>query len=902
MNITTVSVVSLLLTTFFHATAADNVKSAEQDTAEPPAGATPCKTAHAKDCEQAIERITVKGRYSNPISLNSQGVYTLNEQLIRDYRFGNGNLNDILAILPGVQFSEQHFAADQISNIKPGEISIAGAEGYQTGYFINGINNNSRLSTGNAIQDRNLLQDVSGHSQEMFLNTQLLDYVEVYDSNIPVEFGQFSGGVVKAQTRDAGTKPSWGLSYRTTKDGFIRFNDFYGPDFNGQDTLDTPSFKKHDVNLHFTTPVGQHGGLLTQFQTLRSSETKLQLGKLRPQTQHNHNILAKYHHRLDQHYLALTAFYAPYTGNYFDTYALNSDYRIKGGGTSLQTEWRYQAQWAEIETLASWRDSKNSKEAAPFWFSWRNATGKKWGDYNGSFSSNEGGFGSIDKTQQSYSIKQNYLFNTTHWLGATANSKLGGELSKQDTAFDRLTDAVLYNGAVLNPNIHCSGFTIDCISTQFKRPLAELEAELGRPLDFRRVEDIFLYQNNIQQTGQYFQTRQVSPQGKASAAITALSLYGEQQLAWRKLELVAGLRYDYNDFFKQHNAAPRLRGSYDLFANNKTMLVAGINRYYEADLLQYKLNEAMQPHHTQIRRVSRNQLLDWEASLLNRGYRSEYRDTRTPYSDELSVAVRQQLLGGTLEAKWLRRDNQQLISRQKGYNDAGEAIMYGINAGSSTYERYSLSWMARFAQQHIELNLSFASNTADRKSFDGSTTYRDGNGDSRLNFNYDDSELVFLQQLIPSTNNPNKLEAVNSLITRNDLLLEKQDFNRPIIANLGWGGQFNRWHLSLHARYTSSQEAMFATGQMLSVKEGSSLCMGCVPNQREYPVYRKEDRPAYWLLNASLRYELPLTAEHLLTFSLDAENILNGRTHQISQFATGTELGRRFWLGVAYNY
>lgn len=883
---------------------------AAEKTVTPPAAKTPDNpvTSDAdcsgtdKDCSP-LEHITVKGRYINPISYDARGSYTLDSNMIKDYHFGNGNLNDILGLLPGVQYSESSYAVDQVSNIKPSEVSLAGTEGHQSGYYIDGVNNNSRLSSGNAYADRNMIQDISGHSQETFINLHLLDQIEVYDSNIPAEYGQFSGGLVKVKTRNARQQPSWGLTYRRSSDSFTRYNHFYAPNFNGQDTVEAPVFTKEDIDVYFSTPVTDKSGILAQFQVLRSEETMLQLGKMRPQKQRNYNALVKYHHDLTEHdRLTVSLLYAPYTGNYFDLYALNSNYEITGGGYSLQTEWQHKASWVEIDSQLSWRRSENTKTAPDYWFSWRNVTGKTWGEYNNSESSAEGGYGDIEKIQQTYSVKQNYLLTPYALAGAIHTIKFGGELQHQQTSFDRLTDSIIYNGSVINPDIQCMGAHIDCAETQLFMPLTQLEELIGRPLNLNNYNDFMLYQANIMQTGQYFQTRQVAEKGKTEVSINALSLYAENQAEWRYVNLTVGLRYDYNNFFKQHNLAPRIRMAYDLFDNQQTVLVTGLNRYFEADVLQYKLNQAITPYQQHIRRVSRNQVLNWESSLINNGYRTVFTDTSTPYSDEVSLALRQQLFGGTLEGKWLKRYNRDSITRRKGFNSDGDAIQYATNDGASEYERYTLSWMARFENQHIELNISKASNTTSRKNFDGEVTYTDGNRNDVMNFSYDDSELVFLQYSRPSSSNPSEMVSTAKLVTRNDLSLEKQDFNRPYIANISWGAELGNWGVSAYARYNSSQDALYATGQMLSIKEASSICNGCSTNKREYPVYRKEQRPGFWLVSSSLRYNFAVTDSDIITLSFDVENIFNSRTYQISPAETGTEPGRRFWLGISYKH
>ena len=139
------------------------------------------------------------------------------------------------------------------------------------------------------------------------------------------------------------------------------------------------------------------------------------------------------------------------------------------------------------------------------------------------------------------------------------------------------------------------------------------------------------------------------------------------------------------------------------------------------------------------------------------------------------------MLGGTVELKWINRVNKDAINRIKGYNDDGEAILYAGNAGSSDYRRWSLSWMAQYQNQHVEFNISHASNKTSRKSFDGDTTIEESEdhlNTQTLNYSYDDKELVFLRE--DEHNEEGKLEANYTLVTRHDINLEQTNKGREV--------------------------------------------------------------------------------------------------------------------------
>lgn len=847
-----------------------------------------------------IERITIFGHAISHLSNDAQGYYVLDEKLIQDYSFGNGNLNELLAILPGVQFSEDTYSATQVSNIRPAEVSISGAQGYQTGYLIDGVSNNSKLSTGNAQADRNLIQDVSGHSQQSFINTKILGEVQVFDSNVPAQYGGFSGGLVIANTRDAKHKPEYGVNIRYTGDQLVEYHRLLAPDFDGSRTLGEASFSKLDINTYFTTPLTKTSGIVAQLQVLESSESFDQLGIFREQTQTNYNGLLKYHNQLTPNdHIEARLLYAPYEGNYFDVNALDSDYTITGGGTSFLFKWESSKSWAQIDSQFSWSRSENSKKAPNIWYVWRNLPGRDWGSYNSSSSSSAGGYGDIEKIQQDWSWQQNFLFNNVS-VGKTEHTfDAGYQLTQQTIEFNRLEDAILYNGAATSINIDCGSFVLDCIETSLNQPIEDIEASLGRSLNLLNSDDFLLFQNNIATTGQYFQTRQLSPKSESDAAIFSIAAYAEHNINIDNLDITYGLRYDFNDFFQNHNIAPRLRAEYLLA--DRYQFIVGANRYYDADLITYKLNEAIEPFISQVRSTSNNRPGQWLSAVVLSGPRYVYVDTETPFSDELTFTYRQPFLWGRVELKYLTRTNEDSISRSRSFNDLGESIWFAENNGSSQYERLSLVWTGQFGAHNIQLNLSKSTNQVDESTFDGETTVSVDNAqESTLNFNYDDSDLVFLRE---SIRNPDgSFNITNNLITRNDLALERQDANRPFVANLSWSMNWQAWSFSAHARYFGKQDVIYATNETDSLADADSICSGCVPSTSEYEVFTLTERPNFTLINASLRYHLTVKEKHHLTFSVDGQNILNARTHQVGPFTTGLELGRQIWLGISYDH
>ena len=852
--------------------------------------------------EQDLERITVIGQKLNPISSQSTGSYNLDKKLIEDYRFGNGNLNDILAILPGVQFSDDTRAEDQLTSIVPNEVSISGAKGHQSGYNIDGISNNSRLSTGNAQVDQNLRQDINVHSQASFINLALIDSIEVFDSNIPAKYGQFSGGLVNVTTKEPAQTPSYGFSYRTTGDNMSKQIHIIGPQNEAASRLYVPKFDKYEADAFYSGPITSNSGITLHAQILDSTEYLDQLGQVRAKGQKNGNFLVKYFHELSNNDdLSFTAVYAPFEGNYFEQHQRNSDYSTSGGGLSSRVEYTRDNKWGLLTSQLSFSDNSYEKRAPNQWLAWDNIKGKTWGNYYGGETSIEGGYGDIDKIEQRATLDIDAELLPWQWLGMDLMLTLGANLQHQAQEFNRLNDSIIYNGIIRNSDIDCGSYRIDCVETNLKLSIEQLEQQLGRPLDLTNFDDIQLYENNVIDAGQYFQNRQVSKAENTAVSVNYLALYSELNLQWAKHDITFGGRYEYNDFFKQHKIAPRFRWQWQL-VEDEAKINIGINRYYQANLTHYKLNQAITPAFNEYRRSYRSQLQNWLSSKTSQSHRYEYSNTKTPYSDEFSIDFQQQLFGGTLQLKWLNRKSKQIIAREQGFNDLDEPVLFGVNKGSSEHQRYTLAWMANYENFHVQFNLSKSSNKVDSDTFDGNFSYGEGTNYTGTD-NFSDQELVILRTLVPVTlagTTQTELVRKDYVITQHDLGYQQQDFNRPIIANLSLAGEFGNWELSSHFRYSGSQDAIYATGQTDTVSLEVNVCDGCTLTKKDFPVYRKYQRKKYWQADASIKYHIPVLDIGNLTLSADFKNIFNRRTYQIGPLATGTELGRRFWLGIRY--
>ena len=135
------------------------------------------------------------------------------------------NITDFLKVNPNVQFSQAQLSAGSQGEIKPSEISINGAQTFQNNFIVNGVSNNLLINPTDSTS--NQYNTFGTGSQAMAVNTDLLCELEVLDSNVSAEYGQFTGGVINAKTCAPQTeigKIHGTVTYDYTESDWARFN------------------------------------------------------------------------------------------------------------------------------------------------------------------------------------------------------------------------------------------------------------------------------------------------------------------------------------------------------------------------------------------------------------------------------------------------------------------------------------------------------------------------------------------------------------------------------------------------------------------------------------------------------------------------------------------------------
>lgn len=848
-----------------------------------------------------LERIEVFGRYIGLEAPEVVGRFYLDRTFIENAPKNNGDINELIALLPGVQISEDAYSIDSLQEIKAQEISISGAQAWQTGFFIDGMNYNSRQDPASASRSAASANDVEGGVQTMNVNSQMVSAITVYDNNIPAEFGNFSGGVVDVETLspfESAKQTTLKLGYRGTQSDWGSYHTIISED-SSDDNSETPQefnqeppvFEKNNYNLQLGHKFSQHHGVFVSFNYLDSIISDISLSQTKKQERRNINALFKYSYRdgwIDS--LDWSLIYAPYENHNFLKDTLNSDFKISGGATGTSVKLKHDFSSVYLSSEFNLSQSDNSREAPPHYYIWLQAKGKDWGRYADGNNSEtpvslEGGHGDLDKVQTTAAWKSKLVFNHFDLLGAEHSVYLGTDIEFERIQRDRDSDSYFYNAPLqystgfLTDGLNCSGYTLDCVELSFIKPLDELIVDLGGSFDLTNTDHLLAYSNNIATTPQYFQSRLVRPEEHISAELMRYAFFASDNIEFGRINATLSARVEYDDFFENLNISPRFSMGYDLFGDGNSKLIFGVNRYYDAGLLTYKIREQERPSYTQYRPIRDGYLQGWVNSASVADYKYRYSDIKTPYDDELVLGFKHATSSlGTFSLKFVKRKKHDQLAResQAVIEDDGFSYIQVNNAGYGESERFTFAWDLQLGRHSLWLNSSHTDNYSNVEDYDTAP------------------DQVPLEDLVSYE---------NRLMSKADLTLINTNFARPIRANLGWATDWSdSFTTSFTGSYSQGYETAVATGGYTDVGDVIEICQECEVSSNLVPTYVKSEVKSRFLVNMGLNWQPQIYGQHSLKISVDVSNLFDARTYAVKPNTSGIETGRQLWLGIDYGF
>ena len=743
----------------------------------------------------------------------------------------NANVTDLLKVLPGIQFGEADDSSLTGGEILPAEISISGGRVYDNNFLIDGLGNNSLINPMQTAVDGE--SSVPGHSQAMFLDTSLLKQVSVYRNNIPARYSGFTGGVVKMDTRDPGQQFSAELAYRTTRSDWTRFHidSEDKDDFEDSNDADQqPEFTKHYERILLDVPLTETMGMLLSYSRNESRIPLLLLGETENQYRRNENLFVKYLYRpSEQTRLTLSGNWAPYEGEYFLKNTLESDFTIDGGGLSLNAELVHQFPVAEITLQAGLQQSESSRSAPADLYSWALTELTPWGEIVGKKISMQGGYGDLEQEQDSVTLALHSEFEPFTLIGMEHNVQCGLSYEQVQAEYNRREEhSFFYYRA--NEDVVCEEQWPLCIGGS----------------QFAYYEKLY-------------------PEINADAEITLYDVYFEDAMLWGPLTFRPGLHYTHNDLNSNSDYAWRLALFYDVFQDKGTVLSFGLNRYYGKTLLTYSLYEERSGYELWRRSTKLEDDMTpfpWPEEPSYQKTADRFSQLNTPYVDEWSVGLEQELWGGMLSLSYVDRNGEDMLGLTVcDKDDEGMVYSEWNNNGESRHQEVALSWEREWKKHYLFVDVTWQDSESSNEDYD------------------DHLELEELEKLV--WYNGHTTARIN---------LPRSDYNREWSANLLYRATLPYgFSVSNTMRYRSGYEAITDTKDNYTLPDGERL-----------DIYAEVSRPSATTFDWSLDWEQEYWDLHRLIVSVDVLNVFNRKVYTSVDGVYKT--GRQVWLSMEYRF
>lgn len=783
------------------------------------------------------------------------GTSILSRESIEARQNGNGDVNQTLKILPHVFFSTKEGSAtsDDIQDLRPADISIAGSQPYENSFILDGIAANSRLDVMSSDSSNPAHYDkTSGASAEtLWVDSSLVDAVTVRDSNVSARYGGFTGGVVEIDTR-APRKDYGATIYRScTSDALVSFKiDPQTREALGSNVPNEPDYTKCRTGLSLDLPVNERLRLmvgasrqeaeLTYYKNANYGNAPFGLKS------ESRNLLLKAEADLPKSMTLTTQYsYTPYTQEYSRENMLNDLIVTQGGGKSGRIELKGRAGSANWKLTATHAASNSSRSSPGNLFTWPVTV--LGSGYCSSTNCVFGGFGDIAQTQKDTNLKGQW--SQPLWGGLFDGGFDFGYVAAHKQRFE---DNASYNtaaGTSVGALVVCSDGDPACMA--------------GKGV---------------------LTTKLLYPAYDITVDVRTRAAWAEYSRRFGDLNLRAGLRYDSESVLDNDNFAPRVSVSYDFPWVTATF---GANRYYHESFLGYAIQGATARTFTYRRTVSKvgstYKAGDWYLYSVSNGTIYDGIALKTPYSDELTLAFSRSLWGGQGRLKLISRDYEDQLTRSttteaRPYTKAdGTTGTYNVylptNGGETTYRGVSLEWGKSFGRHTV----TFSGNWGETKTnIDATNAYMAVSDTEEA-----DGDLVYYQ---------------GQVRTLMDVLAENQrlDFAAPGLANLDWSARWlgSRVRTNLNARWRDAFDQLEDTGTNITVG-GASYDV--------YDIVHYGDTIAF---NGGFDAELVRRGRNVVTLEVKGTNLLDTLPKITGTTSTSQpyRFGRSFWVGIKYKY
>lgn len=824
-----------------------------------------------QETESAASEDTILVR-STPTS-QSMGTQILTKEQIERLPTGNGSVTELLKHNPNVRFGNTTDSSTTPGELAPERVSFHGEKFYNNNYMIDGLSNNNTINPG--ANDGELSNSPDGYSptdlpaggtQSYWINSELIEQLEVFDSNVSAKYGDFTGGVVDARLIDPKLdKASGKISYRTTRDSWTRYH-IDGADAEAFESAtqltQQPQFKKEFYTFSTNQPLSDKAGFIFAYNRQKSTIPNYSqyLDEWHDQIRLSETYLLKGIYLADNgDSFRLTGMYAPHESAYYKADMKDGSFTNTGGGYRVNMEWEHVADWGKMTSLAGHQFEENKiQHESDSQLTWR------YYDKNLNFVSDAidwvstapgtryqnsiiGGYGTYSTEKRTTTLKQDYELNPFGLAGIQHQIDLGWEVDIYSARYKRFSDVSTNNG---NPTIDTS---VVCLQND---PYC-IDGE------------------------QYLKALRMYPAREVTGNYTNYALYLQDSMTFGNLEVTPGVRAQYDDFLQNLTLAPRFATSYDVFGDRTTRVFGGANRYYGQNLLAYKLRSGISSYYIRSRTSATSPWTDAAVRTASIDY--DISDLKTPYSDEVTLGVSQRIIDTLWTVKWVGRNGQDQFGRKTITNDEGKRNYVLDNNAKTHGSTISLTAEPISPMQFGWADVSWSLGASYVKNKSSSQTYYDQGAE--------DEKMVIFD---------------GKLIERGEM--SALDFNSPWNAFVNVNTYFPA--IRLNWNHNIGYNAGY-TGYMtrtVSCPNGNSVCGSYEGNAEEYLKVKYKD---YFTYDWRFSYSQPVYKDQTVDVTLDVINVLDNviETSQPTSSVNNTKpavvtykTGRQFWLGVAYNW
>ena len=585
-------------------------------------------------------------------------------------------ITDFLKVNPNVQMGDGALAAGTQGELNATDISIHGAMFYDNKFLLNNVNIGNTLNPASGSSDT-AINVIAGNSLSATVNTDLLCELEVLDSNVSAEYGEFVGGVVKAKTcapKTAVGEVHGSVSYDYTSSDLSRFHfvdEEELEDFEANNSVDyQKDFTKQGLSVTAYGKATEKLGLSLSASRRHSDiglKSSLADEQDYSQKRQSDNFAANMYYDVDAHnQLNLGLYYQKDDNSKNNPAMAASRYQSSSENLALDFEGRHQFNAMTLtQNLVLQKQSASKYYASNALLTWNASPDKDW---NGAKVASQGGYGDLELSQHNWQYNIKAAFNPFVWAGIEQQWLMGTGYSQYDASWNRLENGYMYylpskaNGGLGTDTCTLNNGAID--------PNCDLS-----------------YSNGSVQ-GQYHARRYVYGQGSIDLTQDRWNAFIENKINWNNIiKARVGLRQDYDSLAKQHNFAPRSNIQYFPFAHDSLFFTAGWNRYYANNIFEQSLQDGINALTIEERRASVT--ADWLLSNPNPAGGNVARATlNTPYADESVFAVNARWNNWQAQLKYVNRDNHDQIRKDRIEGTITDSTY--TNNGQSKAETYTL--------------------------------------------------------------------------------------------------------------------------------------------------------------------------------------------------------------------